>query len=110
MQYLLRKKKALFFVPCQIREVLGKKRMREIREADITFQKQKTLRPDGSARSPNGCRVGLQQKQSDKNTKKVKALPNLDIIYTIGSNCTAVNFLNYTKNSFLESLITVITA
>ena len=97
-------------MPHQIREVLGKKWLREIREADITFQKQKTLRPGGSTASPNGCRVGLQQRQSDKNTKKVKALPSLDIIYTIGSNYSTVNFLNYTVKSFLESLITVTTA
>lgn len=95
MQCLLRKKnkKPLFLAPCQIREVLGKKWLREIREDDVIFQKQKTLKAGGKAKSPNGCRAALQQIQSDKNTKKVMMLPNLDVIYTIGSNCTVVNIL-----------------
>lgn len=54
--------------------------------------------------------AGLQQIQSDKNTKKVKVLPNLDVIYTIGFNCIAVNILSYMTKSFLESLIMVTTA
>lgn len=70
-----KKKKLLFLAPSQIREVLGRKRLKEIREDDVTFQKQKTLKAGGRARSPNGCRAGLQQTQSDKNIKKVKVLP-----------------------------------
>lgn len=70
------KKKPLFLTPCQIRELLDKKGLREIREVDATFQKPKTLKAGGRARSPNGCRAGFQQPLSDKNTKKVKVLPN----------------------------------
>lgn len=70
------KKKPLFLTPHQIRELLDKKRLREIREVDATFQKQKTLKADDRARSPNRCRAGFQQTLSDENTKKVKVLPN----------------------------------
>lgn len=101
---------SLFFVPCQIREVLGKKRLREIKDDDVTFQKQKTLKVGGRGRSPNGCRAGLQQTQSDKNIKKVKVLPSLDVIYTIGSNCTVVSIVSYITKSFLKSSITMKTA
>lgn len=71
------------------------------------MQKQKA---GGRARSPNRCRAGLQQTQSDKSTKKVKVIPNLDVIYTIGSNRMVVNIVSYITKSFLESLITVTTA
>lgn len=97
-------------MPCQIRGVLGKNRMREIREDDVTFQKQNTLKAGGRARSPRRRRAGLQQTQSDKNTKKVKVIPNLDVVYTISSNCMVVNIVSDIRKSFLESLITVTTA
>lgn len=42
--------------------------------------------------------------------KEGKVLPNLDVIYTIGFNCIAVNILSYMTKSFLESLIMVTTA
>ena len=110
MQYLLRgKKKPLFLVTCQIRGVLGKNRLREIREGDVTFQKQKTLKAGGRARSPSRCRAGLQQTQSDGITKTVKVIPNLDAIDTIGSNWMVVNIVSYIMKSFLESLITATT-
>lgn len=57
---LAEEKKPLFLLPCQIREVLGKKRLRGIRDNDVTFQKQKTLRAGSRARSPNGGGRGLQ--------------------------------------------------
>ena len=100
----------MFLPPCQIREFLGKKRLREIREDDATFQKQKTLKAGGRAGAHNECGAGSRQTQSDKNTKKVKVLSNLDVIYTLGSNCIIVDIISYIMKSFQKSLITATSA
>lgn len=42
---------------------------REIREDEVTFRRQETLKAGGRASSLGGLRAGVQQTQSDKNHK-----------------------------------------
>jgi hypothetical protein len=50
---------------------------------------------------------GQTYNQSSLTKIQRKVLPNLDAIYTIGSNCNVVNIVSYITRSFLGALILV---